>query len=185
MRNHGLSQKDVNDKLTRIIKKDTNFNSGKIFGSMCTTPHSFSQKIYSKYLEKNIGDPGLILGTQKLENDSIRMIGSLLSYPDAIGNVVSGGTEANIIALWTARNYSNTSNAEVILPSHSHHSFDKAADILGLKLIKIPSKNGIMDVNHIEKKITRNTILMIGVAGNTPLGLIDPIDELSDLVFCF
>ena len=34
MRNHGLSQKDVNDKLTRIIKKDTNFNSGKIFGSM-------------------------------------------------------------------------------------------------------------------------------------------------------
>tara|TARA_Y100000815_G_C13307713_1_gene487177 strand:- start:289 stop:1428 length:1140 start_codon:yes stop_codon:yes gene_type:complete len=185
MRNHGLSQKDVNDKLTRIIKKDTNFNSGKIFGSMCTTPHSFSQKIYSKYLEKNIGDPGLILGTQKLENDSIRMIGSLLSYPDAIGNVVSGGTEANIIALWTARNYSNTSNAEVILPSHSHHSFDKAADILGLKLIKIPSKNGIMDVNHIEKKITRNTILMIGVAGNTPLGLIDPIDELSDLAIKF
>jgi tyrosine decarboxylase/aspartate 1-decarboxylase len=71
------------------------------------------------------------------------------------------------------------------LPSHSHHSFDKAADILGLKLIKIPSKNGIMDVTQIEKKITRNTILLVGVAGNTPLGLIDPINELSDLAIKF
>ena len=37
MRNHGLSQKDVNDKLTRIIKKDTNFNSGKIQCLISTT----------------------------------------------------------------------------------------------------------------------------------------------------
>ena len=185
MRNHGLSKKTVNDKLIRILQKDSSFNSGKIFGSMCTSPHSFSQKIYSKYLEKNIGDPGLILGTQKLEHDSIHMIGSLLSHSNAIGNVISGGTEANIIALWAARNYSNISTAEVILPSHSHHSFDKAADILGLKLIKIPSKNGIMDVTRIEKKINRNTILLVGVAGNTPLGLIDPINELSDLATKF
>ena len=46
MQNHGLSKKAINDKLIQILKKDYNFNSGQIIGSMCTSPHYFSQKIF-------------------------------------------------------------------------------------------------------------------------------------------
>ena len=71
MRTNGLSQNDVYKKLNNILMVDETFSSGKIIGSMCTKPHIFSQKIYSKHLEKNIGDPGLLKGTSKLEKDII------------------------------------------------------------------------------------------------------------------
>ena len=35
--------------------------------------------------------------------------------------------------------------------------------------------------NLIQKRINRNTIMLVGVVGTTPLGLIDPIKELSDI----
>tara|TARA_B000000460_G_scaffold223621_1_gene176806 strand:- start:4443 stop:5600 length:1158 start_codon:yes stop_codon:yes gene_type:complete len=181
MRTNGLSQNDVYKKLNNILMLDETFSSGKIIGSMCTKPHIFSQKIYSKHLEKNIGDPGLLKGTSKLEKDIIAILGNLLSKSNAIGNVVSGGTEANILAMWSARNYFNKLNPEIIIPTHSHNSFYKAADLLGIKLVQVPDVHGIVDITKVKKSITKNTIMLVGVAGTTPLGLIDPIDNLSDL----
>ena len=181
MNKYGLTKNEISKKLNSILSMDEIFNSGKIIGSMCTKPDSYSQSTYSKFLEKNIGDPGLFKGTLLLEKQVIHQLGQLLFYPKCSGFVVSGGTEANILAMWSARNYCKKNNPEVIIPSHSHHSFNKAANILGIKLIKIPCVNGIVDCNLVKKQINRNTIMLVGVAGTTPLGLIDPIDELSDI----
>lgn len=181
MNQSGRSQKEISQKLSSILPLDDNFESGKIIGSMCTKPDLFSQKIYSKYLEKNIGDPGLLKGTLLIEKEVINMLGNLLSKSKPAGYVISGGTEANILAMWSARNHFQKNSPEVIIPSHSHHSFDKAADLLGINLIKIPCIDGVVDTNLVEKRINKNTIMLIGVAGTTPLGLIDPIDLLSDI----
>ena len=95
----GLPQNIIRKMLEVKLQRDLNYSSGKILCSMCTNPHSFAKQIYRKYLEKNLGDPSLFPASAELEQEAIRMLGSLLSNPKASGSIVSGGTEANIIAL--------------------------------------------------------------------------------------
>jgi tyrosine decarboxylase/aspartate 1-decarboxylase len=71
---------------------------------------------------------------------------------------------------------------EIIVPISAHFSFDKAADLLQLKLIKIGlNKNYQVDTKKLRNAITKNTIAIVGVAGSTDLGVVDPINELSNL----
>ena len=72
MNEYGLTKNEISKKLNSLLSTDETFDSGKIIGSMCTKPDSYSQSIYSKFLEKNIGDPGLFKGTLLLEKQIIR-----------------------------------------------------------------------------------------------------------------
>ncbi|HSQ53119.1 MAG TPA: aminotransferase class V-fold PLP-dependent enzyme, partial [Acidobacteriota bacterium] len=178
----GITKNAVIKKLETKLQRDFSYDSGKILCSMCTNPHSFAKQIYRKYLEKNLGDPSLFPASAELEQETVTMLGSLLSNPHASGSIVSGGTEANIIALWTARNIDKKKRGEVIVPVSAHYSFDKASDLLNLKLIKVKLNNRFqMDVKATEKAITSKTVAIVGVAGSTGLGVVDPIGELSDL----
>jgi tyrosine decarboxylase/aspartate 1-decarboxylase len=178
----GLAKNAVIKELETKLQRDFSYDSGKILCSMCTNPHSFAKQIYRKYLEKNLGDPTLFPASAELEQETVTMLGSLLSNPHASGSIVSGGTEANIIALWTARNLDKKKRGEVIVPVSAHHSFDKASDLLNLKLIKVKLNNRFqMDVKATEKAITSKTVAIVGVAGSTGLGVVDPIGELSDV----
>ena len=164
------------------LKRDFTYDSGKILGSMCTKPHVFAKQIYMKCLEKNLGDPGLFRATAELEKEAIQQIGSLLSNPKACGHFVSGGTEANIIALWAARNLNGKKRDEVIVPASAHYSFDKAADLLGLKLIKVGlNEHFRVNITAVEEAITSKTLAIVGIAGTTDLGTVDPIPELSEI----
>jgi tyrosine decarboxylase/aspartate 1-decarboxylase len=178
----GLPQNTVIKELETKLQRDFSYDSGKILCSMCTNPHSFAKQIYRKYLEKNLGDPSLFPASAELEQETVTMLGSLLSNPHASGSIVSGGTEANIIALWTARNLAKKKRGEVIVPVSAHHSFDKASDLLNLKMTKIQLNSRFqMDVKATEKAITSKTVAIVGVAGSTGLGVVDPIGELSDV----
>jgi tyrosine decarboxylase/aspartate 1-decarboxylase len=51
-----------------------------------------------------------------------------------------------------------------------------------MKLITIPlNKNYIIDIKKLKNKINDNTAAIIGIAGSTELGTIDPIPYLSDI----
>jgi tyrosine decarboxylase/aspartate 1-decarboxylase len=168
--------------LKDYLKEDLTYDSGRILGSMCTSPHSFAKGVFIKNIEKNLGDAGLFLGTMKLEREAIGMMGSLLSKPDASGYIVSGGTEANLMAMWVARNLARKDRPEVIAPESSHFSFDKAANLLGLKLVKIElDEHFQVKTKTVKKAINRNTIAIVGIAGSTELGVVDPISELSEI----
>jgi len=176
-----LPQKAVLKELQSRLQEDLTYNSGKILGSMCNEPHTFAKRVYVKSLEKNLGDPGLFPGTAKLEQEAIQMLGSLLSNPKACGHIVSGGTEANILAMWAARNLNKEHN-EVIVPVSAHISFDKAADLLNLKLIKVALNDLFqIDATAAENAITSKTVAIVGIAGTTELGVVDPIAELSEI----
>jgi len=177
----GLLQKTVLKELQSRLQEDLTYNSGKILGSMCNEPHIYAKRVHVRCLEKNLGDPGLFPATAKLEQEAIRMLGSLLSNPKACGHIVSGGTEANILAMWAARNLNKKHN-EVIVPVSAHVSFDKAADLLNLKLIKVALNDLFqIDVTAAEDAITSKTTAIVGIAGTTELGVVDPITELSEI----
>ncbi len=178
----GLPQNTIINELETKLQRDLTYSSGKILCSMCTSPHSFAKQIYQKYLEKNLGDPSIFPASAELEQETISMLGSLLSNPKASGSIVSGGTEANILALWAARNHAKKEHGEVIVPVSAHYSFDKAADLLNMKLIKVKlNHNFQMNVKAAEEAITQKTVAIVGVAGTTGLGVIDPIRELSEV----
>ncbi|MCW4015138.1 MAG: tyrosine decarboxylase MfnA [Candidatus Bathyarchaeota archaeon] len=182
MPEQGLSQNAVLDELETKLQRDLTYSSGKILCSMCTNPHNFSKQIYRQYIEKNLGDPSLFPATTELEQETVSMLGSMLSNPHASGSIVSGGTEANIVALWAARKLANKERGEVVVPVSAHYSFDKACDLLNLKLVKVKLNNNFqIDVKAAEDAITKKTVAIVGVAGTTGLGVVDPIRELSEI----
>jgi len=178
----GMSEEEVLAELEERLKIDLTFNSGKILGSMCTYPHPLAQKIIQKYIDRNLGDPGLHKGSKKIEEEAVRMLGELLHLKKAYGNIVSGGTEANILAVRAFRNISNVENPELILPKSAHFSFLKASDLLRVKLVWAElNEDYSVNVKDVESKITDSTIGIVGIAGTTGLGVVDDIPALSDI----
>ena len=173
-------------ELDEFHQLDYNYCDGRILGSMCTEAHPFAKKVFFDFLDTNLGDPGLFKGTKHIENEVIKSIGILLSLDSAHGNIVTGGTEANIMAIRAARNharkYKGIIAGEIIVPESAHFSFKKAADILNLKIIEAKlDENYKIDVDFIKKSVTDNTVAIVAIAGTTELGLVDPISEISEI----
>ncbi len=184
MLKEGQEKQEILKILNEKLKKDCSYDSGFILGSMCTEPLDFGVEIYRKYISKNLGDPGLFLGTASLEKELITEIGELFGGKNIIGTFTTGGSEANLIALRIAKKLrSDISHPEVIVPISAHISFDKAADLLGIKLRKVNLlDNYELDLTHFESLLNRNTCGVVGVAGTTSLGLIDPIEDIGKIV---
>ncbi len=176
-------QKLVLQKLKKFREKDFSFSSGRILGSMCTQPHPVAINAYIDFLATNLGDPELFVGTKEIEQRYIDFILNLLNSPKkSSGIICSGGTEGNITGIWIAKNLSK--KKEVIIPKSAHFSFNKIASLMGVKLVQIPLNNEyVMDFSTLKKKVNSQTAGVVGIAGTTELGLIDPIPEISDLCF--
>ena len=187
MEEKGLSKTEVFKELKEYKNQDMTHRSGKILGSMCTCPHPVGLKAYQMFLESNLGDPGLFKGTKAMENEVIKLLGDLLGKRDIHGHIITGGTEANIMAMRAARNIARQKNPEImnpeiIIPKSAHFSFKKAADMLCLTIREAElDANYRMDINSVEELITRDTVAVVGVAGTTELGKIDPIEDLSNI----
>lgn len=181
-----VAKEKIMEELDEFQSKDLKYNDGRILGSMCTEAHPFAKDIYYKFLDSNLGDPGLFKGTKLMEDKVIKSIGELLSIDEVYGNIVTGGTEANIMAMRAARNharkYKDIKNGEIIIPKSAHFSFKKAADMMNLKIIEAKlDENYKIDVESVKNSITDKTIAIVAIAGTTELGLIDPIEELSEI----
>ena len=171
-----MDKEEILNELYEIHKLDYNYADGRILGSMCTEAHPFAKEVYCKFLDTNLGDPGLFKGTKYVENEVIKSIGELLSLEEAYGNIVTGGTEANIMAIRAARNharkYKGIVDGEIIIPESAHFSFKKAADMLNLKIVEAKiDKNYKIDVDALKSVISDKTVAIVAIAGTTELGL--------------
>ena len=184
MQEKGLKKQEILSILEKKLEKDFSYSTGSVLGSMCTEPLDLGVEIYMKYISKNLGDPGLFLGTAALEEELISEIGELFNEKNIIGTFTTGGSEANLIAMRIAKKLRpDIKSPEVVVPCSAHISFDKAADLLGIKLRKATlNDNFELDLTHFESLINRNTCGVVGIAGTTSLGLIDPIEEIGTLV---
>ena len=183
-----MDKQDILNELDELHRLDHNYADGRILGSMCTEAHPFAKEVFCKFLDTNLGDPGLLKGTKQIENKVIKSIGELLSLDEAYGNIVTGGTEANLMAMRAARNharkYKGIVDGEIIIPESAHFSFKKAADMLNLKIVEAKiDENYRIDVEAVKDVISDKTVAIVAIAGTTELGLIDPIEEISKIAF--
>ena len=180
MLEEGLTEDELFRHLSSVKEKDRSYR--KVLSSMCTIPHPVAVRAHNIFIESNLGDPGLFLGTASLEAELIERLGSLMSLPAACGYATSGGTESNIQALRIARESAEKRNPNVVIPESAHFSFEKACEILSVEMRQVPSTEGfVMDPERIEDYIDPDTIGIVGVAGTTEYGTIDPIEHLSDI----
>lgn len=125
----------------------------------------------------------------KMEAEVIAMTASLMNggHDDVCGSVSSGGTESIFLATKTHREWYRTkyniTKPEIIACVTAHAAIDKACEILGIKLIKVPAhpETFKMDCNAVRWNITANTIMIYSSAPNFPNGIIDDIEELSSI----
>ena len=181
-----IDKQDILKELEELHKLDYDYADGRILGSMCTEAHPFAKEVYCKFLDTNLGDPGLFKGTKQIEEKVIKSIGEFLSLENAYGNIVTGGTEANLMAIRAARNharkYKGITDGEIIIPASAHFSFKKAADMLNLRIVEAELDDDYkIDVESVKDSITDKTVAIVAIAGTTELGLIDPIEEISKI----
>ena len=181
-----ISHDEIFNQLNKFQVMDCKYSDGRILGSMCTEAHPIAKEAFFKFIDSNLGDPGLFKGTKLLEDKVLKMIGSFLSIENPVGHMVTGGTEANIMAIRSARNLARDNKGikkgELIVPKSAHFSFKKAADMLDLKLIRVDlDENYRINPKCVEENINENTIAIVGIAGTTELGMIDPIEDLSKM----
>ena len=102
-----------------------------------------------------------------MEKYMIRRMLDLVGFPDGEGQMTTGSSNANMIAMMAARNQANDNikrkglfsekKLVAFVSQDAHYSLDKAANVLGIgtdHLIKIPvNKQGQMDLQSLEGKL--------------------------------
>ena len=186
----GISDHVIFKNFNDLKEGEISWEKGKTFGAVYFPGEHYAKvisKAYNMFMHENAFDPQLFQSLLSMENEIIQQVGQLLSAGNTVyGNLTSGGTESIFLALLSARDWSSNNkdidNPEVILCSTAHPAFLKAMRFLKIKPIVIsPNKDLSLDIIAFEKAITENTILLVGSAPCYPYGMIDPIDQLSDL----
>lgn len=138
-----------------------------------------------------------------IEARVMRWFCNLIGYgPRSFGTLASGGSEANLIALKCARDKAHagvvqrgvrSAPADLVFyaSEQCHYSVVKSADILGLgreSLRKIPTDDRFhvrTDLLRAEierdREAGRTPCCVVGVAGATSTGVIDPLAELGTI----
>lgn len=181
MLNKGQSEEELFAFLA--CEKSRDLDHDFILSSMCTIPHSVAVRAHCMFMETNLGDPGLFPGTFSLEQLLVRRFGSLFHCETAGGYATSGGTESNIQALRLARVQNcRIKEPNVIVPESAHFSFKKACDMLSLEIRPAPlNRDFRMDADAAAGLIDKNTVGLVGIAGTTEYGMVDPIAELAKI----
>lgn len=177
----GLSEEELGQHLSEARSEDTPFRSGHVLGSMCTAPHPAAEEAYRLFVDTNLGDPLINPGTDRLKREVVDQLLSLVEAPSGAGGLfVSGGTEANITALRLARD--TTGRTEVVMPETAHFSFRKAAHALGLEARTTPVNERFeADVEAVKEAVGPETACVVGIAGNTEFGAVDPIEPIAEI----
>ena len=154
----------------------------RVFSSMCTYPHPVAVQAHMQYIHANLGDPNLFPDVASFERQAIEILGSLLGAHNAVGYITSGGTESNIQAIRASKILHGVEAPNIIVPASMHPSFEKARDLTGVEVRKagLDDKYAV-DIDAVEELVDENTACVVGIAGTTSLGVIDPIPALAKI----
>ena len=154
----------------------------RVLSSMCTVPHSDAHEAAVRFLSANPGDPATYETVAELEDEAVDLLGEIAGLDSPAGYIASGGTEANIQAVRAARNRATTTNPNIVAPESAHFSVTKAAEVLGVELRTAPVDDSYRaDLDAVAAAVDADTVAVIGVAGTTEYGRVDPIPALTEI----
>ncbi len=153
-------------------------------------------------LNANVGGWMLSPAATEIELQLVRWLAGRFGLPaGAGGQLVSGGSLANLSALKLARDHADPdvrvnglrggSTLTVYASEEAHFTIDRAADALGLgesAVRKVAVDDRLaMRVDHLERLIADDLaagarpLAIVATAGTTGTGAIDPLEEIADV----
>lgn len=149
--------------------------------------------VTNEYAGVHFASPGAVA----IENSVLDWLKSVFGFPNtAVGNLTSGGSIANLIALTAARDKHGIKNemitkSVIYLSAQVHHCIQKALRIIGLEDViirEIPLDDEFrLQPSLIEKAIIEDRnegltpFMVIASAGTTDTGVVDPLKAIGTL----
>lgn len=184
----------------KLFPYTTNVNHPGYFGLITPTPTPIGilGDFIASTLNQNLGAYSIGPSAVEMEKRTVRWLCDLAGFPpSAGGNLTSGGMMANFIAMKLARDWSSGNRAQhqgaifehrIYVSEERHVSIDKAVDAVGFgrnSLRIIPTDEEFkIDLDALEREIKqdkKNNLVpacIIGIAGTTNTGSVDPLQAL-------
>lgn len=200
----GIPEKEILKSLHNILTESMNPAHTGYIGHMDTMPTTFSilGDLAAAAVNNNMLSLEMSPVFSRLEHALIKQTARLFGLGETSGGLmVSGGSLANLQALAVARNlcFDSRENGVVGLASQpvifasdaAHTSIQKAAMLLGLgtaSVVKVKiNRDSQMDAADLQQKIEQSKkegkapFCIVGTAGTTVTGNIDPLEEISHI----
>ena len=190
----GRSREEILEEMhTLYTKEEHKWRDGYVSGAVYHGDQEhidFQNQVYAINSQTNPLHFDVWPSGVKFEAEIVSMTANMLGAGQAgdeiVGTVSSGGTESILLAMKTYRDWGRDKKGiaqpEMIVPTTAHAAFDKASQYFDIKMVRIPVGDDFRaDVEATRAAITPNTVVIVGSAPPFPHGIIDPIQELSEL----
>lgn len=193
MPEHGRAWSDLKTEMNERGASDAKWRDGRTAVYVFNAGEEIAaiqKEAYAAFMSENGLGPLAFPSLAQMEKDVISMGLGLLHGPEgSTGAMTSGGTDSITMAIKTARDYARsngraTERANVVLPQSAHLAFDKACHLMDIEIRRVALKtDGSFEADPaaMGEACNADTIMMVGSAPNFPHGIIDPIEQLSEV----
>jgi tyrosine decarboxylase/aspartate 1-decarboxylase len=152
-------------------------------GQMLKPPHPVARIAYMLSLWINPNNHALDGGraSSAMEKEAVAEIARLFEWNDALGHLCSGGTMANLEALWVSGRLKP--GMTVVASEQAHYTQQRISEVLGLDFIAVEcDSRARMDIAALEKILRKGNVgTVVATIGTTGTGAIDPLPEILKL----
>lgn len=167
------------DKLQQQLQGNYPFHHPQYAGQMLKPPHPLAWISYAIAMTVNPNNHALDGGppTSEMEKETIKKLASMVGYGDPhLGHLTSGGTIANLEALFIAREL-HPGKAVAASPN-AHYTHERMCHVLNTPFIKLPAHDdGSVDWDYLNDHADEIGTVVITM-GTTGLGTVEPLADL-------
>ncbi|MHC1769867.1 MAG: aspartate aminotransferase family protein [Verrucomicrobiia bacterium] len=152
-------------------------------GQMLKPPHPVARLSAALAMWINPNNHALDGGraTSAMEKEAVGEIARMFGWPLHLGHLTSGGTVANLEALWIA---GQLHPGKTILASEqAHYTHERISGVLKLNFESVAcDSRGRMDLEALERRLRAGGVgTVVATAGTTAAGAVDPLPALIEL----
>src|ERR1700760_1179798 len=152
-------------------------------GQMLKPPHPIARGAYALAMIINPNNHALDGGraSSRMEVEAVRAIAAMFGWKDFLGHLTSGGTFANLEALWVAGQLAP--GRRIVASEQAHYTHHRISAVLGLPFSAVAaSQDGRMDLAALESALQKGDVGTVVVTlGTTATGSVDPLHEVLGL----
>jgi len=152
-------------------------------GQMLKPPHPIARLAYALALWINPNNHALDGGraSSHMEKEAVATIARMIGWTTHLGHLTSGGTMANLEALWVAGQLHP--GATILASEQAHYTHGRISGVLGLPFEAIRcDRFGCLDRDALKTRLDRGGVgAVVATIGTTATGSVDPLPALLDL----
>jgi tyrosine decarboxylase/aspartate 1-decarboxylase len=152
-------------------------------GQMLKPPHPLARAAYALAMTINPNNHALDGGraSSRMEVEAVREIAAMFGWTEYLGHLTSGGTFANLEALWIAGQLAP--GRRIVASEQAHYTHGRISAVLGLPFSTISTDcRGRMDLAELETALKKGDVSTVVVTlGTTATGAVDPLHKVLAL----